>query len=196
MLRIGITGGIGSGKSFVCRKLCSMGLYIFDCDREAKKIMESSSQVIAGLKNLIGENVYTADGKIDKQVMSAYLFSGAEQAAAVSSIVHPAVGRGFSDFVAAHATAPACVMESAILLESGLVPLVDKVVCVRAPLEVRIQRVRQRDGLDEISIRKRIARQMNEEDRNAYPFDYLIENDGLSDLTKQLEMMLAEFKLF
>ncbi len=173
-----------------------MGLPVFDCDREAKRIMESSPQVIVGLKTLIGEDVYTAEGKIDRQVMSAYLFSGDEQAAAVSSIVHPAVGRGFSDFVLVHHTAPACVMESAILIESGLVPLVDKVVCVRAPLELRIQRVRQRDGLDEVAIRKRIARQMNDEEQNVYPFDYLIENDGQTDLMKQLNLMLAEFKLF
>lgn len=196
MLRIGITGGMGSGKSYVCRMLREMGFPVFDCDTEAKRIMETSPQVITGLKHLVGEQVYTEEGKINKPVMSAYLFADAEHASAVSSIVHPAVGKGFSEFVNANQGAAACIMESAILIESGLTPLVDKMVCVTAPLELRVRRVQLRDGLDEENIRKRIARQMVEDEQMKYPFDYRIENDGQVNVQEQVDSMLKEFKLF
>lgn len=196
MLRIGITGGMGSGKSYVCRMLREMDFPVFDCDTEAKRIMETSPQVITGLKQLVGEQVYTKEGKINKPVMSAYLFADAEHASAVSSIVHPAVGKGFSEFVSANQGAAACIMESAILIESGLTPLVDKMVCVTAPLELRVRRVQLRDGLDEENIRKRIARQMVEDEQMKYPFDYRIENDGQVNVQEQVDSMLREFKLF
>lgn len=196
MIRIGLTGGIGSGKTFVCRMLQDMGFFIYDCDREAKRIMTSEQLVMRELKQLVGESVYTSDGQIDRSVMSSYLFASAEHAAAVSAIVHPAVGRDFEHFADTCPAGKGVVMESAILVESGLVPLVDKVVCVQAPLEVRLQRVRQRDGLDEESIRRRIARQMADEERLAYPFDYLLQNDGCADLSVQLQSMLRKFKLF
>lgn len=187
---------MGSGKSYVCRMLREMGFPVFDCDTEAKRIMETSPQVITGLKQLVGEQVYTKEGKINKPVMSAYLFADAEHASAVSSIVHPAVGMGFSEFVNANQGAAACIMESAILIESGLTPLVDKMVCVTAPLELRVCRVQLRDGLDEENIRKRIARQMVEDEQMKYPFDYRIENDGQVNVQEQVDSMLKEFKLF
>lgn len=187
---------MGSGKSYVCRILHEMGFPVFDCDTEAKRIMETSPQVIAGLKQLVGEQVYTEGGKINKLVMSAFLFADAEHAEAVSSVVHPAVGQVFSEFVDANKKAKACIMESAILIESGLTPLVDKIVCVTAPLELRVRRVQLRDGLDEESIRKRIAHQMLEDERMKYPFDYRIENDGLINVKEQVGSMLEEFKLF
>lgn len=196
MIKIGLTGGIGSGKTFVCRMLQDMGFSVYDCDREAKRIMTTDESVIRALKELVGAEVYTPDGQVDKKVMSAYLFASAEHAAAVSAIVHPAVGRDFEHYATGCKTGKGVVMESAILIESGLAPLVDKVVCVRAPLDVRLQRVQRRDGLDEAAIRKRIARQMADEERLAYPFDYLLQNDNGSDLAAQLQSMLAEFKLF
>lgn len=128
--------------------------------------------------------------------MSDFLFANAANAAAVSAIVHPAVGREFLKFASEHTDALACVMESAILIESGLAPLVDKVICVQAPLQVRLERVQLRDGLDEASIRRRIDRQMVEEERRKYPFDCIIVNDGQEDLAKQLSEMLRDFKLF
>lgn len=187
---------MGSGKSYVCRMLREMGFPVFDCDTEAKRIMETSPQVITGLKHLVSEQVYTKEGKINKPVMSAYLFADAEHASAVSSVVHPAVGQGFSEFVNANQGAAACIMESAILIESGLTPLVDKMVCVTAPLELRVRRVQLRDGLDEENIRKRIARQMVEDEQMKYPFDYRIENDGQVNVQEQVDSMLKEFKLF
>lgn len=196
MIRIGLTGGIGSGKTYVCRILSEMGYDIYNCDQEAKRIMTENPEVVQALKHLVGEHVYTPGGQVDKQVMSAYLFASADHAAAVSAIVHPAVGNDFTAHAASCVEKKGCVMESAILIESGLVPLVDKVVCVRAPLEVRIQRVRMRDGLDEESIRRRIARQMADEERQAYPFDYVLCNDGQADLYRQLHRMFLEFKLF
>lgn len=176
--------------------LQEMGFAIYDCDREAKRIMTTSPEVMRALRQLVGDRVYTEDGQVDKQVMSAYLFAGAEQAAAVSGIVHPAVGRDFLVYASRCSAQLGCVMESAILIESRLTPLVDKVVCVQAPLSVRFSRVQARDGLDEESIRRRIARQMADEERQAYPFDYVLHNDGTSDLMLQLRAMLTEFKLF
>lgn len=195
MLKIGVTGGIGSGKSYVCCILREMGMAVYDCDTEAKRIMQSSSTVIQALKELVGSQVYTADGKLDKQVMAKYLFSSKAHGDAVSRIVHPAVGRDFEAFVA-NQTSSACIMESAILIESGLAHLVDKMVCVQAPLEVRIQRVRLRDGATEENVRKRVMCQMTEEDQKKYSFDYVILNDGRTDVSLQIRRMLSEFKLF
>lgn len=195
MIKIGLTGGIGSGKSFVCGLLKKKGMAVYDCDAAAKEIMAKDQQVIASLKQLVGEHVYTSQG-LDKTVMSAYLFASPEHAASVSSVVHPAVARGFEKFVASNQDAPACVLESAILFESGLQSLVDKCVCVQAPLPMRISRVQQRDGLSESAIRQRIARQMSEEAQEKLPVDFFILNDGQSDLEQQVQDMLCAFKLF
>lgn len=196
MLKIGVTGGIGSGKTYVCRILEEMGLAVYDCDREAKRIMEHVPEVVDGLKGLLGEQAYLSDGSLNKPLMASYLFASSEHAADVSAVVHPAVGRDFLDFVEKQKGCRACVMESAILVESGLSPLVDRMVRVEASLETRIQRVKQRDGWEEEEIRRRISRQMSDEEAHAFSYDYIILNDEGADLKAQLHKMLREFKLF
>lgn len=196
MLKIGITGGIGSGKTYVCRMLQEMGLAVYDCDREAKRIMENVPEVVQGLKKLLGGQAYLPDGSLNKPLMASYLFASAAHAAEVSAVVHPAVGRDFLDFAGRQKACRACVMESAILMESGLSPLVDKVVRVEASLETRIHRVKLRNGWSEEDIRQRISRQMSDEEACAFSYDYIILNDGGPDLKMQLREMLEEFKLF
>ena len=143
-MKIAITGGIGSGKSYVCRQLAERGIRVYDCDAAAKRLMRTSPELQKQLKLLVGEDVYE-DGQLVKPVMARFLLASEENQKAVNGIVHPAVA---DDFRASGYK----WMECAILFESGFDHLVDRVICVTAPEEVRIQRVMDRDGLSRTGI--------------------------------------------
>ena len=127
-MKIAITGGIGSGKSFVCRQLAERGIRVYDCDAAAKRLMRSSDVLQEKLKELVGAEVYH-DGQLVKPVMAAFLLASDENQKAVNSIVHPAVAEDFK-------SSGYDWMECAILFESGFDHLVDCVICVTAPEEV------------------------------------------------------------
>ena len=138
-MKIAVTGGIGSGKSYVCRHLAERGIRVYDCDAAAKRLMGTSATLQEKLKTLVGAAVYH-DGQLVKPVMAAFLLASDENQKAVNAIVHPAVA---DDFKASGYD----WMECAILFESGFDHLVDCVICVTAPEEVRIQRVMLATGL-------------------------------------------------
>ena len=141
-IRIGLTGGIGSGKSVVSRLLEVMGIPVYISDIETRRLMVADESIRRGLTSLLGENVYIGES-LNKPLLASYLFGSAEHAAQVNAIVHPRVK---DDFRSARSTCPWVGMESAILLEAGFRGEVDKVVMVYAPLEVRIQRAVSRDS--------------------------------------------------
>lgn len=182
-VRIGITGGIGSGKSFVCRLIeQQLGVEVYDCDSAAKRLMRTSPQLRQQLTALIGPDAY--DGTLlNKAAIARFLLDSPENAHALEAIVHPAV---FADFEASGQQ----WVESAILYESGLDRLVDRVVVVTAPEEVRIERVMRRDGISAEKARQWIARQLPQDEllRRA---DYEIVNDGLLPLLPQLDSILS-----
>ena len=142
-MKIAITGGIGSGKSFVCRELERHGIRVYDSDAAAKRLMRSDKPLQQSLCSLVGEDVYDAEGVLQKPVLARFLLASEANKLAVNDVVHPAVARDFeqSDFD---------WLESAILFESGFIHRThfDFVVCVTAPEEVRIQRVMARDHID------------------------------------------------
>lgn len=182
-MRIGVTGGIGSGKSYVCRLLAQhWQMPVYDCDHEAKRLMNTSQTLCRQLKELIGEHAYDADGHIDKTVMSRYLFSDAAHVRAINAIVHPAVKSDFEAWAARHEGD--VVMESAILVEAGLRDAVDLLIVIDAPLTLRLQRAMLRDGATEEQIRARIRHQMSPAALREQA-DYIVVNDGRS-LMKQL----------
>jgi len=181
MLRIAITGGIGSGKSFVCRMFEQRGIKIYDCDRAAKRIMASSEEVRNALAAIIGLEAY-AGGRLNKVVMAKFLLASEENARRINSIVHPAVAADFMD-------SGYQWMECAILFSSGFNRYVDRVVCVTAPREVRIQRIMSRDGITRAKAEEWIGCQMPQEEV-AERSDFVIENDDRHELEPQIDNIL------
>ena len=186
-MRIGVTGGIGSGKSYVCRMLEShFGLPVYDCDREAKRLMHTSPELRRRLQALVGDEAYDAEGRLDRAVMSRYLFADAAHVQAVNGIVHPAVKEDFLEWAERQHTD--VVMESAILVEAGLRTIVDCLMVVEAPLELRIERAMQRDGATAEQVEARIRHQMPAEALREYA-DFVVINDG-RDLLPQLQSVI------
>lgn len=182
-MKIGITGGIGSGKSYVCKLLAARGITVYDCDAAAKRLMRTSPTLRRQLTELIGTNTYQPDGKLNKAVVAQFLLASEQNAKAIDAIVHPAV---FRDFIESGMD----WMESAILYESGINRLVDRVLVVTAPEPVRIRRIMQRDGISAEKAREWIDRQWPQ-DRIRALADYEIVNDGVTDLPSQVDSLLA-----
>ena len=182
-MKIGITGGIGSGKSYVCKLLAARGITVYDCDAAAKRLMRTSPTLRKQLTELIGTNTYQPDGTLNKAVVAQFLLASEQNAKAIDAIVHPAV---FRDFIESGVD----WMESAILYESGINRLVDRVLVVTAPEPVRIRRIMQRDGISAEKAREWIDRQWPQ-DRIRALADYEIVNDGETDLPSQVDSLLA-----
>lgn len=185
-MKIGITGGIGSGKSYVCRRLETRGISVYDCDSAAKRLILTSPEIRKGLTALIGPEVYLSDGKLNKKAVTQFLLSSEDNAKAIDAIVHPAVFRDFEQ-------SGLQWMESAILFESGAYKLVDRSVVVSCPDEIRIERVMQRDGISREKVLEWMNRQLPQEEvrRRA---DFEIINDGVADIDKQLNKILRNMQ--
>ena len=183
-MKIGITGGIGSGKSYVCKLLEARGIQVFDCDTAAKQLMRTSPTLRQQLTQLIGPNAYTAEGQLNKAVVAQFLLASPANAKAIDAIVHPAVFEAFEQ-------SGLQWMESAILFESGAYKLVDKVIAVIAPKEVRIQRVMQRDNISREKALDWMSRQWDQREviRKA---DFVVINDGEKDLENQIIKIIEQ----
>lgn len=188
-IRIGLTGGIGSGKSVVSRLLEVMGIPVYISDIEARRLMVSDEGIRRKLTLLLGEEVYIG-GNLNKPLLASYLFGSAEHAAQVNAIVHPRVKDDFRLWCSARSERPWVGMESAILLEAGFREEVDKVVMVYAPLDVRIQRIVSRDASSHELIEQRIRHQMDDEEKRKMA-DYVIVNDGNSPLISQVLTLIS-----
>ncbi|MBR6937529.1 MAG: dephospho-CoA kinase [Prevotella sp.] len=182
-MRVAITGGIGSGKSYVCKRLEAFGIRVYDCDAAAKRLMRTSSALQRDLCRLVGDDVYV-DDVLQKQVLAKFLLASEDNKQAVNQIIHPAVARDFE-----------CSgyewLESAILFDSGFDRRIhfDYIVCVSAPLEIRIQRVMNRDGISREKTMEWISRQLPQEEvlKRA---DFEIVNDGMEDIDEQILIVL------
>lgn len=180
-MKYAITGGIGSGKSYVCRLLKEHGIEVYDCDAAAKRLMRSDGNLQRRLNEAVGKEVFR-DGILDKAALSAFLLASEENNRIVNGIVHPAVA---ADFMASGME----WMESAILYEADFQKFVDRVVCVSAPKEVRLQRIMERDGISKEKAQEWIDRQMPQEEKERRA-DYVIVNDGIMPLLPQIASIL------
>ena len=180
-MKIGITGGIGSGKSYVCKRLAKQGIEVYDCDAAAKRLIRTSPIIYQELTALIGPDTYI-DGKLNKAAVAQYLLQSEENAKAIDAIVHPAVFKDFEESGMEW-------MESAILYESGIYRLVDKIIVVTAPDEVRIQRVMRRDHISREKVLQWMSRQWAQDEVRKRA-DYEIVNDGKADIDEQIEKIL------
>ena len=178
-MKTGITGGIGSGKSYVCQLLRTRGIEVYDCDQAAKRIIRTSEDVRQQLLQLIGS--------LEKADIARFLLESETNAKKIDNIVHPAVFRDFEE-------SGYQWMESAILYESGAYRLVDRVIVVTAPEEVRIQRVMQRDDISREKALQWMQRQWPQEELRRRA-DYEIVNDGQQDLNTQIEALLKRIEI-
>lgn len=161
-----ITGGIGSGKSFYCKQLERLGYPIFYCDDEAKRIIRTSEEVRRDLCALVGNDLYDADGHLQKPILAAFLCQGKAFASQVDAIVHPRVAQAFREWANVQSQVHENVfMECALLYESGFEYLVDQVILVTASQETRVRRVMARDGVTREKALAWMALQMPEEEK-------------------------------
>lgn len=188
-MKIGITGGIGSGKSYVCNLLKQWGLPVYNCDDEAKRLMTESPIIRHQLTALIGENAYR-NNELNKPVIAEYLFANAENAEKVNGIVHPVVKQDFENWTKEQTT-PIVIQECALLFESGFSDTVDVTVEIYAPKEIRLERAMKRDNATQQQVEARMASQMDEEEKRAQA-NYCIINDGKADLNAQIEELFTQ----
>ncbi|MDY4567876.1 MAG: dephospho-CoA kinase [Alloprevotella sp.] len=192
--RLAVTGGIGSGKSHICRLLSARGLPVFYCDDEAKRLIRHDAEIRRRLTALIGPDVYDQDGRLVKPVLASWICGSKDQAAQVDAIVHPRVAEVFNAWVAAHSESAVVVMECALLYESGFDRLVDEVVAVAVPEDLRLQRVIDRDGVTPEKARAWMALQMPETEKLRRA-DYVVRNDADAHLQADLALLYKKLSL-
>lgn len=186
---IGVTGGIGSGKSVVARLLRLMDIPVYDCDSEAKRLMCENASIRESLVRAVGDGVYDAMGRLDRACLASYMFGNAERVALINSIVHPVVRDDFRAW--AQRTGKAVVaVESAILFEAGMDADVDTVWLVHASEDMRLQRAIKRDASNEKAIRCRMQSQLNEQEYMQRA-DVVLQNDGNHSLISQVRKLLS-----
>lgn len=193
MISIAITGGIGSGKSYISNILQEYGIPIYNTDDAAKRLMVSDEGIRHDLIALLGEEVYV-EGTLNKSLLASYLFADAENAARINGIVHPRVKLDFCRWLEQHTDKEIVGMECAILFEAGFDDAVDAVVMVYAPEALRVERAMKRDHATEAQIRSRIAAQLDDEEKRKRA-DYVIYTDGSIPLDSQLSTLIAQLKL-
>lgn len=184
-IKLGITGGIGSGKSVVSHALEVMGIPVYISDIEAKRLTQTDAHIRRELIALLGEEVY-AGGRLNKPYLANYLFSDPGHAAKVNHIIHPRVKEDFRDWAAQHTHCEIIAMESAILIEAGFAGEVDHIVMVYAPMEIRISRAMERDHSPRETIVKRILSQMSDEEKKKLA-QFIILNDNTHPIIPQIE---------
>ncbi len=191
MMKVGITGGIGSGKSTVCRLFAERGIAVYDSDTEAKRLMRDDASLRARIAERFGAAAYR-NGELDRGYLAGAVFGHPEALADLNAIVHPAVIADFEAW-AKRQSGPYVVLESAILFEAGLERHVDRTVAVVAPLELRIERTCRRDGCSADAVRRRIAAQLDDDTLHARA-DYTLVNIHESDLAPTVELLDRRFR--
>ena len=186
MYKVGLTGGIGSGKSKVAEFLCDRGVAIYDSDSRAKELMAGNEALRDTLIAEFGQECYTAEG-LNRAWLAQRVFNNEAELAKLNAIVHPAVMRDFAEWAEAQ-EGNYVVLESAILLEAGLESHVDVVVAVMAPKELRLERAMLRDGASREQIEERMRNQMSDEERTDRA-KYAIVNIDLEELEEDVEQL-------
>jgi len=184
MYRLGITGGIGSGKTLVCSILEILGIPVYHADEAARRLMENEPQLVSGISILLGEEVYQG-GLLDRKAVAEKVFRDRRLLQELNGLVHPAVREDFLAWESKQGEAPYVAEEAAIMFESGADRLMDLTVLVYAPEEMRISRVMQRDGSDREEVVRRMRSQMDEEEKKQRA-GAVITNDGSDMLLPQV----------
>ncbi|MET9153742.1 dephospho-CoA kinase [Streptomyces griseoflavus] len=192
MLTVGLTGGIGAGKSEVSRLLVECGAVLIDADRIAREVVEPGTPGLAAVVDAFGEDVLAADGRLDRPRLGSIVFADAEKLAVLNSIVHPLVGARSRELEEAAAEDAVVVHDVPLLTENGLAPLYDLVIVVDASPATQLERLVGRRGMSEDDARARMAAQATREQRRAVA-DIVIDNDvPLDELAQRVKDVWSE----
>ena len=192
MLKIGITGNIGSGKTTVSKIFEILGVPVFYADDTAKSVMVKDPVLIDALKKEFGSESYFDDGSLNRKHIASIVFNNEAELEKLNAIVHPAVFRAFDNWVTAIKNVPYVVKEAALLFESSSYQMCDKTIMVAAPFELRINRVVQRDNLTRAEVESRNARQFSEEKKVGLA-DFVIRNDDTELVIPQVLELHRKF---
>lgn len=192
MLKIGITGNIGSGKTTISKIFEVLEVPVFYADDGAKKVMVTDPDLIEAIKTSFGAEAYFNDGRLNRRYIAAIVFNNEAELAKLNSLVHPAVFKAFDSWVKQVKNAPYVIKEAALLFESSSYKMCDYSIMITAPLELRIKRVMQRDGLTHAEVESRNARQFPEE-KKIQLADYVIRNDDTELVIPQVLALHKQF---
>ena len=163
-IKVGITGGIGSGKSTVCEIFKLLGVPVFEADVVAKQLQNTNQKIKNGLISLFGEDIYTPEGLVDRKKLADIIFNSDFQIAKINELIHPVVKEEFENWLKKQNSAY-IIHEAAILFESGFYKIMDYTILVSAPEEQRIERVMKRDCINRETVMQRIKKQWSEEEK-------------------------------
>lgn len=184
MLKVGITGGIGSGKTTACRIFKLLGIPVFYADIRAKHLMHTDAVLIRGIKEVFGEDIYFPGGQPDRRRLAGIVFNDNKKLERLNSLVHPAVFRDFAEWAAGQ-NSPYVLKEAAILFESGSDQDCDYTITVASPTELRIKRVVNRDKASREEVQKRMDKQLSDEEKISRA-DFVLYNDERQLLIPQV----------
>lgn len=192
-LQIGITGGIGSGKSLICRIFATFGVPIYDADSHAKALMTTDGILMVQIKKEFGDLSYHPDGTLNRTYLSHHVFLDEEKLSKLNNLVHPRVAADYAGWLDRNAGARYVLKEAALLFESGSYRLLDKIVVVSAPEDLRQKRVLQRDAHRTVDQFKGIVEKQMPEDEKRKLADYIIVNDDRVLVIPQVLRLHNEF---
>ena len=192
MICVAITGGIGSGKSYISAMLEERGIPVYNADTESKRLTLSNAEIRNKLIALLGEEIY-ANGELNKPMLASYLFASTENAVRINGIIHPVVKEDFKRWLTNHTEKEITALESAILYEAGFEDSVDTVLVVFAPRELRLERAMKRDKATREQIEARMDAQIGEEEK-CRRADFVVYNDGSLPLDEQLTSFINQLK--
>lgn len=190
-LKVGITGGIGSGKTTICKIFETLGIPVYYADERAKWLMANDVNVKQKILDLLGQEAYFRNGALNRKYISAVVFQDKHKLRLLNEIVHPAVFKDGDDWFRQKTGMPYVLKEAALLVESGGYKQLDKLIVVSAPEELRLQRVMDRDGSKRDEVLKRIINQTSEQKRLEHA-DFVIQNDGKNSLLNQVFLIHRE----
>lgn len=185
MITVGITGGIGSGKTTVCRIFEFLHVPVYYADLRARQLMTDHPELVADIIHEFGKEAYQSDGSLNREYLANEVFGNEERLRKLNSLVHPRVWEDSANWFRKHSGHAYVLYEAAILFESGSYKMLDKTIHVSAPEDVRIDRVMNRDNVSGQDVKARMKHQMKEEEKAARA-DYIINNDGKHSIIVQV----------
>jgi len=185
MIKAGITGGIGSGKSIVCEIFRTLGIPVFVSDNISRQLIDQDQDIKDQLVSLFGKDIFNNDGRLEKEKLSKLIFGDRNALKKVNAVVHPAVKKKFNEWSGQYYDHKYVIKESALLFESGNTHELDVIIMVYAPESFRIKRIIERDNLPEERIKAIIANQINDEEKIRMS-DHIIYNDETQLLIPQV----------
>ncbi|MFA6944926.1 MAG: dephospho-CoA kinase [Pedobacter sp.] len=192
MLKIGVTGGIGSGKTTVCKVFELLGIPVFYADQVAKSIMHTDPELKKKLLEAFGKKSYSMNGELNRSYISSIVFNNELELEKLNALVHPAVFKAFDTWIAGNSEAPYVIKEAALLFESDSYKMCDQSVLVISPLASRISRIKARDGISTEEIQSRINRQLSDDQKMKFA-DHILVNDEQQLLIPQIISLHQQF---